>query len=121
MNRWKTKDFVKRRELARVFQEMNQESDRRQEEILQKIQETRQEESEQIEKVSRDLRKLIEYMQQFNEEKWNRMQKTEENSQDKLEDMEKLIKMLLLNELSDDLEKGLKERKGVGGKYIHNE
>ena len=64
--------------------------------------------------ISRDLRKLIEYMQQFNEEKWNRMQKTEENSQDKLEDMEKLIKMLLLNELSDDLEKGLKERNGKG-------
>ena len=93
---------------------MNQESDRRREEILQKLQETRQEERKQIEKVSRDLKNLIEYMQQFNEEKWSRMQKTEEYSRDKLEEMEKLIKMLLLNELSDDLEKGVRERDGKG-------
>ena len=42
------------------------------------------------------------------------MQKTEEYSRDKLEEMEKLIKMLLLNELSDDLEKGVRERDGKG-------
>ena len=104
MNRWRTREFAYKRDVERLLKEVRQENEKQTELIKYLIENLGQEEKQRLEGMAQNLTRQLGIIRQ-QEEQRTEMQRRESTVQtDQLKAIEKLIKMLLLNSLSDEVE-----------------
>lgn len=104
MNRWRTREFAYKRDVERLLKEVRQENEKQTELIKYLIENLGQEEKQRLEGVAQNLTRQLGIIRQQEEER-TEMQRRESTVQtDQLKAIEKLLKMLLLNSLSDEVE-----------------
>lgn len=114
MNKWEAKNLVQRQELEQLAEQMEQRNQKRMERMLTVIRNSRKAEARRLEKLEQKLTNLLEYMQTFNAEQWSQFLKENEKrdalAAERSQEIMTLIKMLLLNSLSDEVENGLEDK-----------
>ena len=104
MNRWRTREFAYKRDVERLLKEVRQENEKQTELIKYLIENLGQEEKQRLEGMAQNLTRQLGIIRQQEEER-TEMQRRENTVQtDQLKAIEKLLKMLLLNSLSDEVE-----------------
>ena len=104
MNRWRTREFAYKRDVERLLKEVRQENEKQTELIKYLIENLGQEEKQRLEGMAQNLTRQLGIIRQQEEER-TEMQRRESTVQtDQLKAIEKLLKMLLLNSLSDEVE-----------------
>ena len=104
MNRWTTREFAYKRDVERLLKEVRQENEKQTELIKYLIENLGQEEKQRLEGMAQNLTRQLGIIRQQEEER-TEMQRRESTVQtDQLKAIEKLLKMLLLNSLSDEVE-----------------
>ena len=104
MNRWRTREFAYKRDVERLLKEVRQEKEKQTELIKYLIENLGQEEKQRLEGMAQNLTRQLGIIRQQEEER-TEMQRRESTVQtDQLKAIEKLLKMLLLNSLSDEVE-----------------
>ena len=104
MNRWRTREFAYKRDVERLLKEVRQENEKQTELIKYLIENLGQEEKQRLEGMAQNLTRQLGIIRQQDEER-TEMQRRESTVQtDQLKAIEKLLKMLLLNSLSDEVE-----------------
>ena len=104
MNRWRTREFAYKRDVERLLKEVRQENEKQTELIKYLIENLGQEEKQRLEGMAQNLTRQLGIICQQEEER-TEMQRRESTVQtDQLKGIEKLLKMLLLNSLSDEVE-----------------
>ena len=104
MNRWRTREFAYKRDVERLLKEVRQENEKQTELIKYLIENLGQEEKQRLEGMAQHLTRQLGIIRQQEEER-TEMQRRESTVQtDQLKAIEKLLKMLLLNSLSDEVE-----------------
>ena len=104
MNRWRTREFTYKRDVERLLKEVRQENEKQTELIKYLIENLGQEEKQRLEGMAQNLTRQLGIIRQQEEER-TEMQRRESTVQtDQLKAIEKLLKMLLLNSLSDEVE-----------------
>ena len=104
MNRWRTREFAYKRVVERLLKEVRQENEKQTELIKYLIENLGQEEKQRLEGMAQNLTRQLGIIRQQEEER-TEMQRRESTVQtDQLKAIEKLLKMLLLNSLSDEVE-----------------
>ena len=104
MNRWRTREFAYKRDVERLLKEVRQENETQTELIKYLIENLGQEEKQRLEGMAQNLTRQLGIIRQQEEER-TEMQRRESTVQtDQLKAIEKLLKMLLLNSLSDEVE-----------------
>ena len=103
MNRWRTREFAYKRDVERLLKEVRQENEKQTELIKYLIENLGQEEKQRLEGMAQNLTRQLGIIRQQEEER-TEMQRRESTVQtDQLKAIEKLLKMLLLNSLSDEV------------------
>ena len=104
MNRWRTRECAYKRDVERLLKEVRQENEKQTELIKYLIENLGQEEKQRLEGMAQNLTRQLGIIRQQEEER-TEMQRRESTVQtDQLKAIEKLLKMLLLNSLSDEVE-----------------
>lgn len=104
MNKWRTREFAYKRDVERLLKEVRQENEKQTELIKYLIENLGQEEKQRLEGMAQNLTRQLGIIRQQEEER-TEMQRRESTVQtDQLKAIEKLLKMLLLNSLSDEVE-----------------
>ena len=104
MNRWRTREFAYKRDVERLLKEVRQENEKQTELIKYLIENLGQEEKQRLEGMAQNLTRQLGIIRQQEEER-TEMQRRESTVQtDQLQAIVKLLKMLLLNSLSDEVE-----------------
>ena len=102
MNRWRTREFAYKRDVERLLKEVRQENEKQTELIKYLIENLGQEEKQRLEGMAQNLTRQLGIIRQQEEER-TEMQRRESTVQtDQLKAIEKLLKMLSLNSLSDE-------------------
>ena len=104
MNTWRTREFAYKRDVERLLKEVRQENEKQTELIKYLIENLGQEEKQRLEGMAQNLTRQLGIIRQQEEER-TEMQRRESTVQtDQLKAFVKLLKILLLNSLSDEVE-----------------
>ena len=104
MNRWRTREFAYKRDVERLLKEVRQENEKQTELIKYLIENLGQEEKQRLEGMAQNLTRQLGIIRQQEEERTEMQRRESTVHTDQLKAIEKLLKMLLLNSLSDEVE-----------------
>ena len=104
MNRWRTREFAYKRDVERLLKEVRQENEKQTELIKYLIENLGQEEKQRLEGMAQNLTRQLGIIRQQEEERTEMQRRKSTVQTDQLKAIEKLLKMLLLNSLSDEVE-----------------
>lgn len=104
MNRWNTKNFVRKREIEQQLNEIRKIEEQQTELLKQFLESMSQEQKNHLEKIILNLIKRSETRNRLDEERWEKLMKKGEERGERIASVEQLVKMQLLNSISDEVE-----------------
>lgn len=104
MDRWNIKKFVRKREIEQLLNEIRKIEEQQTELLKQFLESMSQEQKNHSEKTILNLIKQSEARNHLDEERWEKLMRKGEERGERIASVEQLVKMQLLNSISDEVE-----------------